>query len=237
VQAGERIDERKLAQLCLHPLALASEEEHAEDDVGVDARLEQVVLGATGDRTQRELLVIDVGEDDDGYALMLVADADERVEAAAVREGEVEQHRIDASHGQQVQPFAETPGVADLEPDVLPDVAARRRQRVLDEGVLGRVLVDDEDTDQRGQIQVCGAGQRHLVRVGRIDKGLTSGLCRNAERTITDPVWMRSDDDRAGRPGERMSLGTAMPAADRRHSPAISFRRSRDRARAVHGGT
>ncbi len=95
------VDERLLltrlgAQSILGALAFDGVAEGADEEVALDAALDEVVLGAGADAGDGEVLVVGAAHDNDGDAGGGGVDAGDEVEAVAVGEGEIEEDDVGA---------------------------------------------------------------------------------------------------------------------------------------------
>ena len=93
---GERVVHRLVGHLHLERLALGRVGDRAPDRGAVDAALDEVVLRALLHRLDREQLVLKAAQDHDRHVGRGGPQLHQRLEAARVRQREVEQHAVGA---------------------------------------------------------------------------------------------------------------------------------------------
>ena len=122
-------------------LALHRVGDRAADRGAVDATLDQVVLRALLHGLDREQLVLKAAQDHDRHVGRGGPQLHQRLEAARVRQREVEQHAVGALGHQLVRASVSVRDVGELE------LRARLRQQLLHEAGVAGVVLDQQDRE------------------------------------------------------------------------------------------
>jgi hypothetical protein len=106
----------------------------------IELALDQVVLRALADGGPGGDLVVEAGEDDDGQVRRGGVRAHDRLQAARVRERQIEQDEVERAALQRREPVGEPGHVLPLDLH-----RARLAEHLLEEPRVARVILDDED--------------------------------------------------------------------------------------------
>jgi hypothetical protein len=144
-----------LGEFAVRAAALEGIAHRPGEEGRVELAFDQIILGAGMNHAQRERLIVDAAEDQDGEILLVGEQAGESVKALAIREGEVEEDEIDACVLDGVLRICQA-----VDAGSEAEFAAAFREQLGDEPRIAGVVLDEKDIDRAHKLGKSGSYHR-----------------------------------------------------------------------------